>query len=761
MSCIYAENEMDILNNDTPVEIKTYTDLNNEIDSCEDSTLNLTDNYKYDLENDEYLDGGVGISKSITINGKNNTYIDGSNLARGLYISSNCNVILKDLTIKNCYSTSGGAGILLGYNSNLTLINCIFQNNKVYNSNGGCIKANSQTNVEIDKCQFINNTSIRESDLAWNKFKCGMGSAIFTNMGSTLKLSNSKFVDNIGHVSTVILISSDDVINEVSTLYMENCLFEKNTGNDCGIVYMDELGQCEILNSVFKNNKIVNNGGILDLDAVFPSIVKNCLFEENSVTVGGGIHVKVNDDAYVSHVSIYDCNFTKNTILRDGGAIFSRYGDVNVTNCNFNQNTAPRYGGAIYINYGSMNILNSKFTQNKAENGGGIFVINSDSVKAVDCNFNQNTASRYGGAIYIKDSSLNVINSKFTQNKAVNGGGIFVVNSKANIKSSSFTKNIASDNAGAIYTLDSTIDISGSDFNRNSAKRGGALILKHAKNTVSSSIFNNNIASEKGGVIYLSEGSLKITNSKFSQNTAQDGGALYADDTSVSVSSASFNKNHATNKGGAIYSKIKDVAASKCTFTGNSAKFGDDVYGLFYATVKQYTHTTSSVKLVVKLTSPWKSSLTQQIYIKITGPKSYTSKWVKTNSKGEASIIVPYNINIAKSKIQISIKNGITSVKSWTKIKDKAIIKSSKTVKKSSTLKVTVLNKATKKAIKNTKCTVKVYTGKKYTTFKIKSTSKGILNIPTKKISKGKHDIVIILKNNNYDINNKFSIKIK
>lgn len=631
MASIHAEQSEDLNSTDT----KTYTDLDVQINETDDGgTLNLADNYKYDESKDNASADGVKISKSITIAGGDNlASIDGSSKARVFYIESNCNVIFKNLIIKNGYSTASGAGIYLMDNSNLTLINCILQNNRVYNSNGGAINAQSSTNIKIDGCTFDNNTSIRESDQEWAKFKAGMGSAIIVRIDSYLEIIKSTFTNNDAYLSTILVVSYDDVRYKLSKLLVRDCKFEYNTVYNCGIIYLDERGTGEILDSVFNYNTNTHSGGVLELDACNSCTVKGCTFNDNVGTSGGAIKVKVFNTHYLSYVDIINCNFNSNYVKNYGGAIYSSYGVVKISNCNFNYNSAAKHGGAVYTDFGQVQIDN--------------------------CKFNQNEATKFGGAIY-------------SQN-----------------------------------------------------------------------------------------GPVKISNCKFTQNAANKGGGLYLISTGSSVASSSFTKNEAVTQGGAVYSTVGDVKVSSITYSKNTATNGAKVYGAFLGKIYQYTYTTKSVKLKVKLTSPWQMALNQQVKVKITGPKSFTSKWVKANANGIVYIIVPFKVNIAKSKITVSMKEGVCIVKSWTKVKDKATLKYPKSVKKRTKIKVTVKNKATKALIKKTKFTVKVYTGKKFKTYHPKTSAKGKLTIGTVKMSRGKHKIFIILSNANYNINNKIFIRVK
>jgi predicted outer membrane repeat protein len=631
MASVHAED-----NNDTnSTDVKTYTDLSAQINETENGGgLNLADDYKYDNNTDNELVDGVKISKNISIVGKEDySHIDGSYIARGIYIESYCNVVLENLIFQNGYTNKSGAGIFLKANSNLTLINCIFKDNKVYNSDGGALNAQYGTNIKVHGCVFDNNTSLRESDLEWSKFKAGMGSAIIAHRGSIVDIQRSTFRNNYAYLSTVLVVSYEGSKYKMSSLNVRDCLFEYNTIYNCGIIYLDEMGSGEIQNSTFRYNINTHSGGVLELDACISCTVKDCKFTENYGTSGGAIKIKVFNNKYSSKVDIIGCDFTSNNANNYGGAIYSDHGIVKISKCTFKQNYAGKHGGAIYANVGEVEIENCKF--------------------------------------------------------------------------------------------------------------------------------NENYVASNGGAIFSQEGPVKISNCKFTQNSANNGGALYLTSENNVIASSSFVQNDAISKGGAIYSTSESFKISKLTYSKNTADTASKVYGAFNAKVYQYTYTSSSVKIKVQLTSPWSMSVKQKVKIKITGPKSHTSKWVKADANGVVYFIVPFKVNIAKSKITVSVGEGVGIVKSWTKVKDKAKIEYSKNVKKPSKIKLTIKNKATKKLIKKTKFTIKVYTGNKYKVYKIKTNAKGVLKIATSKLTRAKHKIIVVLNNSNYNINNKIYVKVK
>ena len=65
-------------------------------------------------------------------------------------------------------------------------------------------------------------------------------------------------------------------------------------------------------------------------------------------------------------------------------------------------------------------------------------------------------------------------------------------------------------------------------------------------------------------------------------------------------------------------------------------------------------------------------------------------------------------------------------------------------------LKITLTNKATKKRLSGVLLKLKVYTGKKYKTYKVKTNKKGVATFNTGKLSDGKHKIIITSGNKTY-----------
>lgn len=138
--------------------------------------------------------------------------------------------------------------------------------------------------------------------------------------------------------------------------------------------------------------------------------------------------------------------------------------------------------------------------------------------------------------------------------------------------------------------------------------------------------------------------------------------------------------------------------------------------------------------------------------------KKYKVVRINTDDKGYAYWTVS-GISIGKHRVLIgSGSNGATSNVVQTYItlkKGKTIVTAPKVTnkyKKSAYFNITVKTYGTKKVLKGVYLTVKVYTGKKYKTYKVKTNTKGVASLNTNALSKGTHKVVIGTTNKYYTI---------
>lgn len=690
------------------MDVKTYIDLNKKIqDSEENSTLELSEKYRYNSTTDTGFENGVNVTKSMKITGKNNSYIDGAFLTRGLYIHSNCTVTIENMIFKNGYRENDGAGIYLDQNSTLIIKNCTFKNNKVYNSNGGAINAQEDTTIEIYDALFENNTSIRVSDLEWELFKRGMGSALCVRMGSKVTIDKSTFKGNNGYLTTILVVSygHDDATSKTSSLNINNTIFEQNTANSNGAIYLDELGRGQILNSIFRNNRITEKRGTVVLDACLSALVKNCLFENNTGIDGAAIYIGVFNTSYTSNVSIIDCNFTKNTVPESGGAIFARYSSATIDNCRFTDNKAAK-GGAIYTKEGSMKINNSHFERNSAEYAGAI-AIRSENTSVDNSVFIENTASIKGGAIYSAMETSTSSNCTYIKNSAPVSNDVYGI-------------------YFAQITADSTYfgDI-----------RFNVKLTSPWNMPLSQDIKIKFIGAESYSLGWYKTDS----NGEVSIKVPKD----------VEVGQYNITVSLEPGVSSAVPSTISILRApGKLTVKDLTTKYHSSKKLNIYVTNTKTNNPVSGAKLTLKI-SNGKKSWTYTLTTDTNGLAQFDTSKLDAGSYSIAISAANTNIKVSKAKSSIKVK------------KASGQLTAPKSVKKSSKIKITVKNKASGEVIKNTNFKVKVYTGKTAKTVNVKTNSKGILKISSKKLSRGKHKINVILKDNNYNINKKVTVKVK
>ena len=177
----------------------------------------------------------------------------------------------------------------------------------------------------------------------------------------------------------------------------------------------------------------------------------------------------------------------------------------------------------------------------------------------------------------------------------------------------------------------------------------------------------------------------------------------------------------------------------------------------------------SGKSFVIKVSDVSKNPVANlKLTVKIYTGSKYVTKTLTTNVKGIATFAEASKLAIGNHKVEITSKDArysISKTLSSIKVQKASTIVVAKKLtaqyKKSKYFKVTVKNKATKKVVNGIVIKVKVFTGKKAKTYKIKTDAKGIAKLNTKKLKIGKHKVVISSGDNRYAINKKSTIKIK
>lgn len=148
-------------------------------------------------------------------------------------------------------------------------------------------------------------------------------------------------------------------------------------------------------------------------------------------------------------VNIDNCEFINVTSSRNGGAIFIDFNGAvknsdapciirmsSFTNC------SSEFGGAILQLGGMLNVSSSNFTRNSALFDGGAVYTSNATLLSYDNIFDSNSAEQdcgRGGAIFFDYGVLEIENSKFSNSTAWEGAALYAYDAEYEIMQSNFT----------------------------------------------------------------------------------------------------------------------------------------------------------------------------------------------------------------------------------------------------------------------------------------------------------------------------------
>ena len=242
----------------------------------------------------------------------------------------------------------------------------------------------------------------------------------FTNGTTALFINNS--------------IVNIDKCNFKSNGYAEGSILTDWWGSEGSIVVKGSNSVLKVINSNFINNAAEKGAGIFAGPGSSVT-VKMCNFTNNTAIFGGAA-IYLDHDYFnkeIARVNISNSNFINNyaPILAVGGAISVEFGILKIYGCNFTNNYVDQTGGAISSFNGNVEINKCKFTNNSATgnpwNGGkgGAIGINGGKLSLLYSVFYQNSA-KYGTIYFSPESILNVRNNNISKSEY----GIFINSTK-------------------------------------------------------------------------------------------------------------------------------------------------------------------------------------------------------------------------------------------------------------------------------------------------------------------------------------------
>ena len=245
------------------------------------------------------------------------------------------------------YRTSPYDG-LLGHE---IIENCTFIDCSASEEYGACVGI-VHDDVEINNCQFINNTggqgtaimvggiSVEAGTVGEIAFNAGI------KKGNNISIINCTFINNSAFEHDCLWAGSSSngqggaIFIGGNNSTVSGCVFDNNIAVNGSAIFI--IGtNITVIDSNFTNCNATNGAiySVGDDTRILNSIFENCSAEE-----GGAIYFDVNSNALVSQSS-----FINNTALDgSGGAIYSKAVNVIVNSSEFYYNSASSLGSAMY-----------------------------------------------------------------------------------------------------------------------------------------------------------------------------------------------------------------------------------------------------------------------------------------------------------------------------------------------------------------------------------------------------------------------------
>ena len=253
-----------------------FAKLNESISN--NNVVDLTDDVTLLEGEDAIFKNGIQINHDVTING-NNHVVNGTDLVRIFNIANNANVVLKDLIITGARATSGHGGAIYMATGTLTVENCTFVNNTLFNggAHGGAIHAAANTRLTISNSVFEHNINTPPSSANWWSSTSNYGGAIYCGDYVTLAVTNTLFKDNI---ATSGSYSNRNMYDGAISAFGANSL---NT----------------ITNCKFINNTATNGIGAIEMRV---GNITGCIFDDNYGTNDyPAVYISSNGNAIISY----------------------------------------------------------------------------------------------------------------------------------------------------------------------------------------------------------------------------------------------------------------------------------------------------------------------------------------------------------------------------------------------------------------------------------------------------------------------------
>ena len=380
------------------------------------------------------------------------------NIAGAIYVR-NSTVHLKQTNFSDNKAAYRGGALYLQY-SFLHMKNCIFSNNQVkfgypitnesddrsggairlFNSTfkgininftqntacyGGAVRFGFLSKVIMQYTNFSNNIALTGSAIyrsTFSKFLCkncsmyqnqNVGTKMYTNnvialhYNSLMNVSGFKCENNRG--TNVNRGLTCIIASNNCTVLIYSAIFSMNFGST--ILLLDNSHLVVVSSSFFNNTVLAEGGAIYSANSTLD--VSYSIFYHNRAKQGGSLYM------VFSTAVLYNCTFKNNSIT---AVLLHKNTVASIFKCSFESNWSPLSIGALLIdNFSFVNVSRTTFLNNSGTTGGAVLLIRNSLLVISSCYFSSNTAlystdqTGAGGGIFIQGSTLEMFATRFLQ----------------------------------------------------------------------------------------------------------------------------------------------------------------------------------------------------------------------------------------------------------------------------------------------------------------------------------------------------------
>ena len=276
---------------------------------------------------------------------------------------------------------------------------------------------------------------------------------------------------NVNESLVIPFISGEkrlEIPNKFEISIKDLVIQSKLNGNSGGAIrFIQPFIETIINNTIFFNNSVDGNGGVIFYDTTYPLNINNCSFFNSNATLSGGT-VSANTQ---KSISINNC-ISENSNSGSTGGTFNLISIENITikNLESKNSTSTSNGGTLLIqSTGQVNIEDSVIIDSKSNINGGIGFIISPMVNISKNWFKNSQSISYGGCFHFSGSSIasyNIFDCYFENCFSTNnyGGTIYITLSNSNlcftiIKECTFLKCISSTSGSVLFVSISRLQL--------------------------------------------------------------------------------------------------------------------------------------------------------------------------------------------------------------------------------------------------------------------------------------------------------------